>query len=337
MPVRLKHRQDLICTPTGQVTTSIGSETVYSLNRQRAETLQPANQALINRADLEHLQARVRRAVCSVTAVDCQPGVNPASVTVTGTEYRRGYRIDAITLRGQDGIDISGYAGIPADGGPHPAVLMMSSWPKGGCAVEGDDLHRLVQSGHVVMVLEPRPTPPGTESIKSPFLGVFNLLSLRAFLVGKTLVGMRIDDAIHAVDWLCKREDVDPAAITAYGAGPLGMVILDAAALDTRIKRVVVEDSVVDYRIMVDQPLHRNISEVLLPGVLRQYDTGDLLLATFPRPVTIINPQDAKGAVVTKQEVQKELTYVFETDQKLGSAQRILIVYRGPREPLPIY
>ena len=118
---------------------------------------------------------------------------------------------------------------------------------------------------------------------------------------------------------------------------PLGMVILDAAALDTRIKRVVVEDSVVDYRIMVDQPLHRNISEVLLPGVLRQYDTGDLLLATFPRPVTIINPQDAKGAVVTKQEVQKELTYVFETDQKLGSAQRILIVYRGPREPLPIY
>jgi cephalosporin-C deacetylase-like acetyl esterase len=87
-------------------------------------------------------------------------------------------------------------------------------------------------------------------------------------LVGKTLVGMRIDDTIHAVDWLCGLKDVDPAAITAYGAGPLGMVVLHAAALDTRIKRVVVENSVVDYRMMVDQPIHRNISEVVLPGVL---------------------------------------------------------------------
>jgi hypothetical protein len=299
--------------------------------------LLPVKHAFTDCTDLERLQAWVRRAVHSVTAVDAQSGANPLSVTVLGTEYRWGYRIDAITLRGQDGIDISGYAGIPADGGPHPVVLMMRSLLKGECAVEGDDLDRLVHSGHVVMVLEPRPTPPGIESIKSPFLGIFNLLALRAFLVGKTLVGMRLDDTIHALDWLCGLKDVDPAAITLYGAGSLGMVALHAAALDTRIKQVVVENSVVDYRIMVDQPLHRNISEVVLPGVLRQYDIDDLLLATFPRPVTIINPQDAKGAVVTKQEVQKELAYVFETEQKLGSAQRILIVYRGPREPLPIY
>jgi hypothetical protein len=61
-----------------------------------------------------------------------------------------------------------------------------------------------------------------------------------------------------------------------------------------------------------------------------------LLLATFPEPVMIINPQNANGAEVTEQEVQNELAYVFESDQKLGSAQRIHIVYRGPKEPLPI-
>ena len=67
-----------------------------------------------------------------------------------------------------------------------------------------------------------------------PFMGYFNLLSPRAFLVGKTIVGMRMDDTIQAVDWLCARPDVDRPAITAYGNGPLGMVVLlHAAALDT--------------------------------------------------------------------------------------------------------
>ena len=334
--VPLEHREDLICTPTGQVSTSIGGETVYSLNRKRAAPLLAPERVLGSKADLESLQSRLRQDIRTLTAVAVQPGGTPPTVDVRATEQRSGYRIETISLHSDAGMELSGLVAIPEGGGAKPAVLMMDSQPKERLAAAGGDLDRLAKEGRIVMVLEPRPTPPGTESIKSPFLGVFNLLSLRAFLVGKTIVGMRMDDTIRAVDWLCARQDVDRSAITAYGNGPLGMVLLHAAALDTRLGRVVVENTLTTYRMIIDQPVHRNVSEVVIPGILRKYDTGDLLLAVYPRPVTIINPQDAVGAAVSEEEFRKDLAYVFQSDQKLGQAQRIRLMSRGMRDPLPI-
>lgn len=335
-PVKLDRREDLICTPTGQVSTSIGGETVYSLNRKRAQTLLPVERPLSNRADIERLQTRLRQDIRAITAVAAEPGAKPPAVTVSATEPRTGYRIETFLLTADDGIDIPGYVGIPEGAAAKPAILMMGALPKQRFAAPGGDFERLAQAGRVVMVVEPRPTPSGTESIKSPLLGVFNLLSLRAFLVGKTIVGMRMDDAIHALDWLTARKDVDAQAVTAYGEGSLGTVLLHAAALDLRIKRVVVENSLAAYRMIVDEPIHRNVSEVVLPGVLRKYDIGDLLLAEYPRPVTVINPQDAIGAALTDAEFHKSMAYVFESDAKLGSPQRIRVLFRGARDPLPI-
>ena len=147
------------------------------------------------------------------------------------------------------------------------------------------------------------------------------MLSMRAFLVGKTLVGMRTDDTIRAVDWLCARKDVDRSAITAYGNGPLGVALLHTAALDSRIGQVMVENTLTSYRMIVDQPIHRNAAEVLVPGVLRKYDIGDLLLAAYPRRVTIINPQDALGVGISDAEFRKATEYVSRSDQNLGQRQ----------------
>lgn len=52
-----------------------------------------------------------------------------------------------------------------------------------------EDFDQLTKSGQIVVAREPRPSPPGTEGLKSPYLGPFNLLSLRAFLGGKTILG----------------------------------------------------------------------------------------------------------------------------------------------------
>jgi hypothetical protein len=76
---------------------------------------------------------------------------------------------------------------------------------------------------------------------------------------------------------------------------------------------------------------------VLIPGVLRKYDAGDLLLAAYPRPVTVINPQDALGIAISDAEYRKEMDYVFKSDQNLGQPGRIRLVARGLRDPLPIH
>jgi cephalosporin-C deacetylase-like acetyl esterase len=214
---------------------------------------------------------------------------------------------------------------VPGGGGRKPAILMLDS-PEHAAP----ELDRLAKSGWVAAALQPTPAPPGTEGLKSPYLGSFNLLSLRAFLVGKTIVGMQIDDAIHGVDSLVARADVDTSRITIYGDGPLGIVALHTAALDSRIRSVIVENTLASYRMVLDQPLHRNVSEVMIPGVLRKYDVGNLLSAISPRLVTIINPQDATGAIIDEVHFRK----AAPISQGKGQ-QTLRVLARKSGEPLP--
>ena len=73
------------------------------------------------------------------------------------------------------------------------------------------------------------------------------------------------------------------------------MVALHSAVLDDRIRQVVIENALVSYRTIVDQPVHRDVSPIMIPGVLRHYDTPDLIAALAPRMVSIYDPIDAAG------------------------------------------
>jgi hypothetical protein len=74
---------------------------------------------------------------------------------------------------------------------------------------------------------------------------------------------------------------------------------------------VVIENSLTSYRMAMEQPLHRDMPEIVVPGVLPRYDLGDVLLAIAPRPVTVLNPEDATGAVLTADQFRQALSYVF--------------------------
>ena len=118
-------------------------------------------------------------------------------------------------------------------------------------------------------------------------------------------MGIRTDDALLALDWLCARGHVDATGLTVYGNGALGMVAIDAAVLDSRIARVVMENKLSSYQSIVEEELHRDVSEVVIPGVLRKYDVGDLLRALSPRPVVVVNPRVGAGVPVPETEFRK--------------------------------
>lgn len=317
-PARIANPNELLCTPTGQMSTSIGGETVASLNRKRASAILTARPAI----DAVRLREEIRK-IAGVTAHAEQVFT---ALRDAPFEQRAGYRIETTILRSATGGQLNGLTAVPESVGRKPAILWMDSQPAHKTAESGGDVDRLASNSHVVMVIEPQPFPPGTESIKSPYLGAFNLLSLRAFLVGKTILGIRTDDAILALNSLTARNDVDASAITIYGNGPLGMVALHLAVLDARISRAVAENTLASYRSIVDEPLHRNVSEVVIPGVLRHYDVPDLLSAIAPRPVIIVNPLDAAGAPVPESEYRKQL----------GARTTVTIRTRRPGDVIPI-
>ena len=334
--VRPPDADDLTATPSGQISISLNSKTVESLNRDRAQILMTPQKAISSTSNLTTAQERIRAEVRQTATIIAQPGA-PPSVSVIKEEQREGYRVQTLSLQSEPGIDLNMIQAIPDASTQKPVVMMMDEIPAERTAA-GADFARLAKSGHIVVVLQSRGTPVDAQSGQStqfalgPYMGV----NLRAIIVGKTLVGMRTDDVIRALDWLSSRADVDRKSITLYGKAGLGMVALHAAAVDTRITRVLAENSLVSYRTVLDAPLHRNLSEITIPGVLNHYDISDLLMAIAPRDVTLLNPADAIGQPMRLDQVRQRLSAAFEADRNLGYPERIRIGRHGARDPLPI-
>ncbi len=321
-PVRPKDPNALTVTSTGQVATSIGGETVEGLTRRDARGLMAATAALGSKDELERLRDRVRRDVRRLAVVVAEPGEAPKT-TSTLRQRGDGYRWETVMLESEPGITLAGLIAIPDGKGRWPVVVWMDAAPL-ETAAERPALVRLARSGHIVLAFHPRGVlgepPPHPEQLA---LGQYMPVLLRAIVVGKTIVGMRVDDTIRVVDWLTSRGDLDASSVTLHGTGAQGIVALHAAALDERITDVVVESTLVSYRMALDAELHKNLSEILVPGVLRHYDLGDLLEAISPRPVLLVDPVDAMGQAVPEHVVRSELAQVFTTDRGLGTPERV--------------
>lgn len=216
------------------------------------------------------------------------------------TEQREGYRLDTIVLYGEGGAEIHALLAAPATPGSKPATLILDQAPLETVAAS-PIFTGAAASGQVVLALQPRGTPGDAAPVQSPYLGPFNLIALRALLVGRTLVGLRMDDTIGAMNWLCVRPDVDRANISAWAAGPVGVVLLHAAALDTRIAHITVDHTLRSYRLALDAPLHSGLPEIAIPGVLLHYDLPGLVRAIAPRPVAITHPAGALGEELPAQ------------------------------------
>jgi hypothetical protein len=152
----------------------------------------------------------------------------------------------------------------------------------------------------------------------------------RALLVGKTFIGMRTEDMLSAVQWLANNKEVNSKEIDADAEGPSGVVLLHAAALDTRIRRITIVHSLSTFQSVIDADVHRNIPESVIPNVLKYYDLDDLRIAIAPREITELNPIDAGGAALTQSGFQSQLSRVYAADASLGMHDRIRFTIGDP-------
>jgi hypothetical protein len=63
---------------------------------------------------------------------------------------------------------------------------------------------------------------------------------------------------------------------------------------------------------------------------------SNLLEAISPRLVAIVNPADAIAVTAREEAVGKELAAALESERQLGTPERIRLIRRGFRDPLPI-
>jgi pimeloyl-ACP methyl ester carboxylesterase len=156
--------------------------------------------------------------------------------------------------------------------------------------------------------------------------------AMTALLVGKTMVGMRALDITRAVDLLSARRDVDGGKIYAYGKKGGAVAALYAAVLDRRIRKVVLENMLSSYDSVVENKIHRQVLESVVPGALKFYDLPDLVATLVPRTVSIVSGTDTLGHELPAETVRKQYSRAVEAYRQMGKEQAIHIRDRSPGE-----
>ena len=134
------------------------------------------------------------------------------------------------------------------------------------------------EAGHVVvgvrvrgaLVQPAKPEPYWSESYRT---------AMRAILLGKTMLGMRVQDLLSVYDYVRSRSEVEATRVTVVGEGNMGVVALCAAALEPAIRQAVTEKALPSYLEIVrarDYP--ETLVDLIVPGALLDFDLPDPVL-----------------------------------------------------------
>jgi len=141
---------------------------------------------------------------------------------------------------------------------------------------------------------------PKREAGKGGYAGTYQDAA-KEWLYGRTTLGWRVAEMLAGFRELAADADVDPLNITVWGKGHGGVAAMLAAALEPRIAKVLAEGSVVSWFAITQGRLFDDIAEIVVPGVLKDFDLPDLVPLIAPRPFLLGDPRTATGARVAPQ------------------------------------
>ncbi|WP_119072859.1 alpha/beta hydrolase family protein [Aggregatilinea lenta] len=200
-----------------------------------------------------------------------------------------------LMLTAGDGLRLPGYLMRPADlKKPAPGLLV---YPGHGAIAQTAGLEyslqranalALAQAGYVTLTLEERGFG---ELSRADHVALDNI----ARLVGRTWLGITIEDGLRALDYLQTREDVAPDHLGATGLGLGGGLALYSAALDERIRAVVIENYVggdIDLLHVLGHGCD------FVPNLRRFLHLSDIARTIAPRPALYVYPQGREATTL---------------------------------------
>jgi cephalosporin-C deacetylase-like acetyl esterase len=265
---------ELQCTSTGQVATSLGGESVFTLNQKRARQLTAANPV--------DVIAHARR----LSAY--QPPQSTPNRTPYGTLQYPTHRVEKFVYQSEPGVQIPAILAIPnGNSAKRKAVLYVDGAGKSAVAAK---LPAHIAAGEIVMAIDLRGLGELTPAARAndPYLGDSSTITL-ALLLGRTIAGMRAEDIANAVSLLAQHPGVDPAQIRLIATGRASVPALYAAAFDSRIQSTELHGLLKSYQSILETRLHRLVFEHVVPGAIRYYDLPDLVKAANAKVVSTVD------------------------------------------------
>jgi cephalosporin-C deacetylase-like acetyl esterase len=333
----------LNCTSTGQVLTSLGGNRIYDYNRAQAadlianlETKRSDHPPLPDRNPNERVDL-----LSKIWDRLVSPGTSPEPKVQKVAEIEVGdLLIEKLVIESEPGIVVPTrvirlknalrrsaalvYLRNYAGGDDNPALFAEMARRGGIVAVAdvrgfGETMSKQHASATQVNYFDPRHGPDAD-------------LAYASFLIGRPLLGMRVWDALNVVEYMRSRSEMGAVRVSIAGRGEAGVVALFAAAADANVSGAAAEGVLASLAEVAQSELYEQPASVILPGALHDFDFSDVLSLIAPRPLMLLNAQDASTRRMPLDQARRWLDLVIRAYQ-MEAGETNLEIKIAPFEP----
>jgi len=272
--------EEIQCTPKGQVMLLEGARSVYDINVEQEARLAEERKKFWDTVPKEEALSKVREVV-GVRRLAELPQVESKQA---GTVARDGYAIQKWVLRPEPGIQLPVLAFVPPQ--IKEVCLYVHGEGKAADAAPGGAMEKLLLEGNLVVAPDLRGV--GETACTSDSKGWKDRFGagwkdfFRAYMLGRSYVGMRCEDILMCVKLARTLSNDDQRPVHLIAIGEAGVPALHAAALEPKaFASVHLNQALASWAEVVANPEAKLQLQNTVHGALRYYDLPDLL-ATLP-------------------------------------------------------
>ncbi len=326
--------QELQKTTTGQLATSLGGETVFSLNRLEAE--KSLNKLKASRDNSPgHLSSVLK------SAGELSGYKEPASVqepVFTGRIQREGYVVEKYFIKGEGDYVIPYLLMVPSLSN-NKAIIYVHPSGKSVEAAPGGEMEFFVKNGFTVMapdMIGVGETGPGIFTGDANLDGISYNIWFTSTLIGRSLVGIRAGDIVRLSMLLKKNKNI--SEVYGFARREMAPVMLHAAAFDPSITRIALIEPYSSYQsIVMNRFYDSRFVYSIVSGSLTAYDLPDLAATLAPRKLLMAGVTDGNGKSLNQETISKEMDVIQTTYRTRNADGQLTIVSLNPTEKLNEY
>ncbi|MDO9340328.1 MAG: acetylxylan esterase [Bacteroidales bacterium] len=299
--------EELQVTKTGQVSTSMSGETVFSLNRRVAENL--TNQLNTSRDDPDVYLPEVISSAKKLSGYQ-----EPAEISdpvFAGRIQRDNYVIEKYFIKGA-GDYIIPYLLFKPEKPDNRAMIYLHPSGKSAEALKGDEIEWFVGNGFTVLAPDLVGTGemgPGILRGDAYFEGASHNLWYASMLIGRSITGIQAGDVVRLTRLLKKYNEA--TEIFGFARKEMAPVLLHAAAFTSELTSIVLFEPYSSYLSIV---MNRYYNPVFInstvPAALTAYDLPDLAASLAPRKLFMADVTDGFDNTTDTLNINKDIAIV---------------------------
>jgi hypothetical protein len=323
--------QELQKTSTGQLSTSLGGETVFSLIRKEAEEF-------VSR--LQDSRTKSAGGIPGIVnpAKKLSGFIPPAEVqdpVFTGRFQRENYVVEKYFVKGE-GNYVFPYLLMIPDRPNNKALIYLHPSGKSAEASPGGEIEWFVKNGFTVLapdLIGMGEMGPGTFKGDAEIGGISYNMWYNSIIIGRSIVGIRAGDVMRLRMLLQKRSGINE--IYGLARKEMAPVMLYSAAFDAGITRIALIENYSSYKSFVmNRFYYPGFVQNLVPGALTAYDLPDLAATLAPRKLMMAGTTNGNGEKTDQGDIEMDLSVIKTAYQSKNAGGQLSIASPESSEQL---